>query len=165
MHQGLLISLPIREYMDELSLAETWRQRWEAKQLGISLDGSKCKDVSADALVSATIDAWTGDTGRRVVDKFTKLLLAPADAALWKPWDSARTHATFDSTAELVLITMADAWRRLVFARDRQPYLALWRHRHRTRFVRVRVSLHHSLTHWRLFSSVAAQGWRRTICK
>ena len=122
LHQSLLISLPIRDFMDELSLADTWRQRWEAKQLGIRLVGSDCEHLQEATVVNATIDSWLGVSGLRIVQKYTEQLLAPADSPRWQAWDSARSQATFGSTAELLLITMSDAWRRLVFARKRQPY-------------------------------------------
>ena len=122
LHQGLLISVPIRNFMDEVALVDTWRQRVEAKQLGVRLVSSACGDIAEATVVNATVDVWTGVAAEKVVAKFTQLLLSPPESPLWQPWESARTHATFESTAELVIITMADAWRRLVFARDRQPF-------------------------------------------
>ena len=113
--------------MDELSLADTQRSRLQGKQLGIRLAGSACADLEESAVVNATIEAFTGRAGARVVSRFTEMLLAPPDAPHWRPWQGARRNATFESSAELVLVTMADAWRRLVFARDREPYKALIR--------------------------------------
>ena len=46
-------------------------------------------------------------------------------AAMFGDVDAVGSHATFESTAELLMVTMSDCWRRLVLARDRQPYQAL----------------------------------------
>ena len=108
--------------MDELSLMDSWALRLRAEQQGVQLEASASGDVDEAKLVSLALDAWTGESGARVVAKFTEQLLAPADSWQWQAWDAARSQATFASTAELLLITMADVWRRLVFARDRQPY-------------------------------------------
>ena len=111
--------------MDEVALIDAWRLRWDAKQLGVVLTKSACKDIDESTIIRATVDVWTGAAGMRVVRKFTDMLLAPPCSAMWTPWESARSHATFESTGELLMVTMGDCWRRLVLARDRQPYQAL----------------------------------------
>ena len=122
LHQGLLISWPVREFMDELSFVDTLRQRWDAMELGVRPAGLAHGGLSEETLISGTLDIWTGEAGRRVVQKYSQLLLSGPNTPAWKPWEAARSQANFSTTAELLMISMADAWRRLVFARDRHPY-------------------------------------------
>ena len=76
------------------------------QQLGAVLTGSACKDIDESTIIKA-VDVWTAAAGMRVVRKFTDMLLAPPCLAMWTPWESARSHATFESTAELLMVTMS----------------------------------------------------------
>ena len=121
LHQAFLLGKPLRTFMDQVSLVETCRARFDSRCLGLSLANSKCTMTHAELLMSS-IDIITGHTGRKVVRTFTEVLCADPTDTVWCPWSGPWPMATFESTGALILITMADSWRRLVFARQRQPH-------------------------------------------
>ena len=106
--------------MDHISYVETARDRCALRALGLTLANSHSTLAPGD-VVELTRQVFCGQAGEKVLQEFSKLLVAGPGEECWLPPTGFRTHATFQDTAVLVMITLRESWKRLVLVRQRCP--------------------------------------------
>ncbi len=118
-----MISAPLAEYMDELSLLETCRDRLflRAMKFNVKSQGpTKPKDI-----VVMTLAFLTGEKGRKVVAGYAAMLKAKPDDKIWLPWLAGPGHLSFGRCCLMLIACVCDSWRRLVFRFDCFPWKIL----------------------------------------
>ena len=104
--------------MEKVSFTEVARARLRLKNRGLTLSDSACRNANVDDLAKLTREIITGETGWRVIDDFQRLLEAPSTADVWFPSLGVQKQ----DSVELLLIGVADAYRRLVMPYECLPW-------------------------------------------
>ena len=118
---SLVITSPLKVYMDSASLVETVRLRVRSRGKGLSLESSSCKQVSDEDFVRMNLSLLTGLDGWLVVDEFFHMLQMPHMLETCYPGCAL----SLDTCFPLIVAGMADAYRRLVFPSQALPWTLL----------------------------------------
>lgn len=116
MAKAVVLTRPIANYMDTLSLIETLRHRMRLKDANLLPPTSTCAGTNQD-LVSANMRILAGQTGLDVLHEYFSMLQAPCDL-VWSP-DFGLSQ---DDCLGDVVMAMCDCYRRLVMPFESCPW-------------------------------------------
>lgn len=106
--KSTVLSRPLADYMDRLSLVETVRHRSQLRLRGILPETSKCF-MTDEQLSEANLAFLTGDAGLTVLQEYMDFLQCPGGELLPDEFNVSQ-----DECFPLVVIGLCDSWRRLV---------------------------------------------------
>ena len=116
MAKAIVLTRPISNCMDHLSLLETVRIRTRLRLQGILSEQSKCT-MMPDQFISENMRVLTGDCGLGVLHDFFNILQAPEELTF-----SEDLQLDQDECLPIVIMAMSDAWRRLVLPYSGMPW-------------------------------------------
>lgn len=107
--KGVVLTQPLTDFMDLLSMIETQRIRARLRADGILPPTSKCSDLTDADLVDLNLQVATGDAGWEVIQAYYDMLQVPGHLQ----WPCELGLQVSDCL-DLIVTTMCDAFRRLV---------------------------------------------------
>jgi hypothetical protein len=113
--QAMIVSKPLADFMDKISLLENSRAKMRLRASGLQLQDTAAP-CSPDDIASMTLDVWTGREGLVVVSEFASILGVSMADERWLPrLGSASDFMNIEESFLTILTCMTDAWKRLVF--------------------------------------------------
>ncbi len=111
-----MLTKPLADHMDHLSLLETAQKRERLQTQGILSEDSKCIQT-VEHLVDYNLAVVTGSARKDVISNFFQLLHSPPDDFWVTEFDLKR-----EDSFSFIVSAMCDTWRRMVLPFEGSPW-------------------------------------------
>eukprot|EP00435_Cladocopium_sp_Y103_P046102 s1002_g13.t1 len=117
--KSIIVTKPLSDLMDQISLVESIRHRLRMRRCGLGLADSQVQHTEED-LAELNLRLISGEEGCKTVANFCSILLSPNMGSQLGVWGIPVLECV-----DSILLGMADTWRRTVLPFQCQPWQCL----------------------------------------